>query len=60
MIDDGWDAVRATIRLDPRFGPEALRGLDAFSDLRRHPGARLEAPHGKTGSWARELMAAYW
>ena len=32
-VDDDWGAVEATIRLDDRFGPEALAGLDAFSHL---------------------------
>jgi tRNA-Thr(GGU) m(6)t(6)A37 methyltransferase TsaA len=33
-VDDDWDAVSATIRLDEtRFEPDALRGLDAFSHL---------------------------
>jgi tRNA-Thr(GGU) m(6)t(6)A37 methyltransferase TsaA len=32
-FDDGWDGVRAIIRLDARFTPEALQGLDAFSHL---------------------------
>ena len=32
-IDDGWDAVTATIALTPDFGPEALAGLDAFSHV---------------------------
>lgn len=32
-IDDDWGDVEATIELDARFGPEALRGLDAFSHV---------------------------
>ncbi len=33
-IDDDWDSITATIRLDgDRFGPDALRGLDGFSHL---------------------------
>jgi tRNA-Thr(GGU) m(6)t(6)A37 methyltransferase TsaA len=32
-IDDNWGSVEAVIRLDPRFGPEAVSGLDAFSHL---------------------------
>jgi tRNA (Thr-GGU) A37 N-methylase len=33
-VDDDWDAVTATIRLDAtRFSADALRGLDAFSHL---------------------------
>jgi tRNA (adenine37-N6)-methyltransferase len=32
-FDDDWDAVTATIRLDARFGPDALLGLGAFSHL---------------------------
>ena len=32
-IDDGWDAVTATIELAPDFGPEALAGLDGFSHV---------------------------
>ena len=31
--DDGWAAERAVIRLDARFAPEALAGLEAFSHL---------------------------
>jgi tRNA-Thr(GGU) m(6)t(6)A37 methyltransferase TsaA len=31
--DDGWDAVTATIALNPEFGPEALAGLDGFSHV---------------------------
>lgn len=33
VVDDGWDAETAFIELDPRFGPEALVGLDAFSHV---------------------------
>ncbi len=32
-VDDGWDAVEATVVLDRRFGPEAVAGLDQFSHL---------------------------
>ncbi len=32
-VDDDWGAVEAVIRIDDRFGPEAVRGLDAFSHL---------------------------
>jgi len=32
-VDDGWDAVDASIVLSPPFGPEALAGLDQFSHL---------------------------
>lgn len=33
-VDDDWDAVEATVVLDPQqFGPEALAGLDEFSHL---------------------------
>ena len=32
-IDDGWGAVEAVIRLDDRFDPAAVAGLDAFSHL---------------------------
>jgi tRNA (Thr-GGU) A37 N-methylase len=33
-IDDDWDAVTATIALDPaRFGPEALASLSDFSHI---------------------------
>ena len=43
-FDDDWGDVEAVIRLDDRFGPEALAGLDAFShlevDLRLPPGRR--------------------
>lgn len=33
ITDDGWDAETACIELAPRFGPEALVGLDAFSHV---------------------------
>ena len=32
-VDDDWGPVEATIALDERFGPDALRGLDAFSHV---------------------------
>jgi tRNA-Thr(GGU) m(6)t(6)A37 methyltransferase TsaA len=32
-IDDGWDAVTATIALTTDFGPEAFAGLDGFSHI---------------------------
>jgi tRNA-Thr(GGU) m(6)t(6)A37 methyltransferase TsaA len=32
-IDDGWDAVTATIALTADFGSEALAGLDGFSHV---------------------------
>ena len=32
-VDDDWGAVEATIALDPRFGVEAVAGLEAFSHL---------------------------
>jgi tRNA (Thr-GGU) A37 N-methylase len=32
-IDDGWDAVTATIDLTTDFGPEAFAGLDGFSHI---------------------------
>lgn len=32
-IDDGWDAVTATIALTPDFHAEALAGLDGFSHV---------------------------
>jgi tRNA-Thr(GGU) m(6)t(6)A37 methyltransferase TsaA len=31
--DDDWDAVEAIVRIDERFDPEALEGLDAFSHV---------------------------
>lgn len=31
--DDAWGSVTAVIRLDERFGPEALAGLDDFSHI---------------------------
>jgi tRNA-Thr(GGU) m(6)t(6)A37 methyltransferase TsaA len=31
LLDDGWDAVAATIELAPSFVPEALAGLEDFS-----------------------------
>jgi len=33
VLDDGWDAVTASITVDPRFGVAALAGLDAFSHV---------------------------
>ena len=33
-IDDDWEAVRATIELDPdQWSPDALAGLEEFSHL---------------------------
>jgi tRNA (adenine37-N6)-methyltransferase len=32
-FDDDWDAVEAVVRLDDRFDPEALAGLEEFSHL---------------------------
>jgi tRNA-Thr(GGU) m(6)t(6)A37 methyltransferase TsaA len=32
-IDDQWGAERSVIELAPRFGPESIAGLDAFSHL---------------------------
>jgi tRNA (Thr-GGU) A37 N-methylase len=32
-FDDDWDSVTAMIRLDARFTPAALDGLDAFTHL---------------------------
>ena len=33
-LDDDWDAVRATVTLDPeRFSPDVLAGLDEFSHV---------------------------
>jgi tRNA (adenine37-N6)-methyltransferase len=32
-VDDAWARERATIRLDARFGPEALAGLERFSHV---------------------------
>jgi tRNA (adenine37-N6)-methyltransferase len=32
-VDDHWEGVEATIRLDDRFPPEPLLGLDGFSHL---------------------------
>ncbi len=32
-IDDGWDAVTATIELTPDFSADALAGLDGFSHV---------------------------
>ena len=32
-VDDHWEGVEASIRLDDRFPPEALLGLDGFSHL---------------------------
>ena len=31
--DDDWGKERAIVRMDARFGPEAVAGLDAFSHL---------------------------
>ncbi len=58
IVDDDWDAERVTIELLPPFGPDAVRGLDAFSHIdviylfdrvdpaRVHTGARH--PRGNT------------
>jgi tRNA-Thr(GGU) m(6)t(6)A37 methyltransferase TsaA len=32
-IDDDWGGIEATITLVPPYGPDALRGLDAFSHV---------------------------
>ena len=32
-VDDDWEGVEAVIRLDERFEPEALDGLEAFSHV---------------------------
>jgi tRNA (adenine37-N6)-methyltransferase len=32
-FDDDWDAVEAVVRLDDRFDPEALAGLEEFSHV---------------------------
>jgi tRNA-Thr(GGU) m(6)t(6)A37 methyltransferase TsaA len=32
-VDDDWDAVEAIVRLDERFGADALAGLEEFSHL---------------------------
>lgn len=32
-IDDDWGGVEATVELDAAFGPDAVRGLDAFSHV---------------------------
>ena len=32
-VDDDWEGVEAIIRLDERFEPEALDGLEAFSHV---------------------------
>jgi len=32
-VDDDWDAVAAIVRLDERFGADALAGLEEFSHL---------------------------
>jgi tRNA (adenine37-N6)-methyltransferase len=32
-LDDDWEAVEATLRLDARFAPEALAGLEEFSHV---------------------------
>jgi tRNA (adenine37-N6)-methyltransferase len=32
-VDDNWDAETSEIVLDDLFGPDALRGLDAFSHV---------------------------
>jgi tRNA (adenine37-N6)-methyltransferase len=32
-FDDDWDAVEAVVRLDERFAPEALAGLEEFSHV---------------------------
>jgi len=50
--DDGWDAERARIELDPaRFTPEALAGLDAFSHVEvLYVFDRVEAAKIETGA----------
>ena len=32
-VDDDWERVEAIVRLDERFGPEALDGLEEFSHV---------------------------
>jgi tRNA-Thr(GGU) m(6)t(6)A37 methyltransferase TsaA len=32
-VDDDWEGVEAIIRLDQRFAPDALEGLDTFSHI---------------------------
>lgn len=32
-VDDDWDRETAVVELEPRFGPDALAGLDAFSHV---------------------------
>ncbi|RSS45924.1 SAM-dependent methyltransferase [Streptomyces sp. WAC08241] len=56
--DDRWGGVTAVIRLDGRFGPDALVGLDAFSHVEvvyhfdRVPAEKVETgarhPRGNT------------
>jgi tRNA-Thr(GGU) m(6)t(6)A37 methyltransferase TsaA len=46
-VDDGWDAERATIRLDgARFTTDAVAGLEAFSHLEVVTLFHLVAPDG--------------
>jgi tRNA (adenine37-N6)-methyltransferase len=33
IVDDNWDAVVSTVELEPRFGADALAGLDEFSHV---------------------------
>ena len=32
-VDDDWDRETAVVELEPRFGPDAFAGLDAFSHV---------------------------
>jgi tRNA-Thr(GGU) m(6)t(6)A37 methyltransferase TsaA len=33
VVDDDWDRESVYVELDPRFGPDALAGLDTFSHV---------------------------
>ncbi|MFH8260644.1 SAM-dependent methyltransferase [Streptomyces roseolus] len=58
VLDDEWGGVAAVIRLDQRFGADALAGLDAFSHVEvvyhfdRVPAEKVETgarhPRGNT------------
>ncbi|MEU2505123.1 SAM-dependent methyltransferase [Streptomyces sp. NPDC007863] len=58
VLDDEWGGVAAVIRLDERFGADALAGLDAFSHVEvvyhfdRVPAEKVETgarhPRGNT------------
>ena len=51
VLDDEWGGVAAVIRLDERFGADALAGLDAFSRVEVvHHFDRVPAEKVETGA----------